>query len=87
MSESWFVTPETTVIQLPGAQWIEVKKRLTVGEERTAFQQIVGEVNTEGWRRPNLELQGIAEAASYIVAWSLTQDGKPVPPFSAGQYA
>jgi hypothetical protein len=78
MSDSWFVTPETDVIPLPGGQWIEVKKRLTVGEERSAFQAIVGEVNQAGWRRPNVEMIGLAEVAAYLVGWSLTQGAKPV---------
>lgn len=78
MSESWFVNPDTEVLQLPGGQWIEVKKQLTIGEQRGAFQQIVGEVNNEGWRRPNVEMLGLAEVAAYIVSWSLMQGGKPV---------
>jgi len=76
----WFVTPEVVRLPLSDHQWIDVKKRLTVGEERAAFQQIVGEVNTQGWRRPNMEMMGIAEMAAYIVNWSLVdQGGKPVP--------
>jgi len=65
-----FVQPEVTRIPLSEGDWIDVKKRLTVGEERAAFQQIVGEVNAQGWRRPNMEMMGIAEMAAYIVGWS-----------------
>lgn len=75
----WFVNPETTVLQLAGGQWIEVKNRLTVGEERAAFQQIVGEVNSAtGYRKPNVEMLGLAEVATYLVGWSLTHNGSPV---------
>ncbi len=80
MGRCRFVTPEVVRLQLADSDWIDVKKRLTVGEERAAFQQIVGEVNTQGWRRPNMEMMGIAEMAAYIVQWSLVDAaGKPVP--------
>lgn len=81
MADSWFVDPvsNTKVLPLEGGHWIEVKKRLTLGEERASFQSVIGEVNNEGWRRPNLEMQGIAEVAAYIVNWSLTHNGQPVP--------
>lgn len=79
-SDSWFVNPSTTTLQLPGGHWLEVKNKLTLGEERGAFQQIVGEINqATGWRRPNVEMQGLAEVSAYIVAWSLMDGGKPVP--------
>ncbi len=71
MGRSRFVSPATNtkVLQLPGGDWIEVKKQLTVGEERSAFQQAIGEVNSEGWRRPNVEMIGLAEVHAYLVDW------------------
>lgn len=69
MGRSFFVTPETKVLNLPEGNWIEVKCRLTVKEERQSFQQIIGEVNREGWQRPNVEMLGIAEVHAYIVDW------------------
>src|SRR5262245_3510955 len=66
-----FVQPEIVRLHLTDDDWIEVKKRLSVGEERAAFQAVVGEINpTSGWRRPNVEMVGIAEMQAYIVAWS-----------------
>lgn len=80
MGKLRFVQPAIERLHLSDGDWVEVKKRLSVGEERAAFQRIVGEINNDGWRRPNIEMMGIAEMAAYIVAWSFrdAQD-KPVP--------
>lgn len=74
-----FVQPESVRLPLSDGEWVEVKKQLSVGEERKAFQAIVGEVK-DGWRRPNVEMIGVAEMAAYLVDWSFrdAQD-KPVP--------
>jgi len=63
------VAPGTKVLHLKNGDWIKVKKRLTVGEQRLAFQKAVGEVNSDGWRRPNLEMQGVSEVHAYILDW------------------
>lgn len=73
-----FVTPEVVRLPLSDGDWIEVKKRLSVGEERQAFQQIVGEIKSDGWRRPNLEMVGIAEMIAYLVDWSF-RDARDKP--------
>lgn len=79
MGKCRFVKPEVVRLALSESDWVDVKKRLTVGEERAAFQQIVGEVNSAGWRRPNIEMAGIAQIAAYIVQWSLVDErGMPV---------
>lgn len=84
MGKLRFVQPDVTRLDLSEGDWIEVKKRLTVGEEREAFQAVVGEVNTEGWRRPNLKMMGIAELAAYIVDWSFDDAaGKRTKPSAA----
>ena len=66
-----FVQPDVVRIELSDGDWIRVKKELTVREERRAFQAIIGEVK-DGWRRPNVELIGIAEVQAYLVDWSFT---------------
>lgn len=74
-----FVQPEIVRLTLSDGDWIDVKKRLTVGEERAAFQAIVGEVNqATGWRKPNVEMVGVAEMVAYIVRWSL-RDANDLP--------
>lgn len=67
-----FVQPETVRLDLSNDDWLEVKKRLTVGEERQAMAAVVGRINQDGSRSPNIEMLGMAEAAIYIVDWSFT---------------
>jgi len=82
MPRTRFVIPSVTTLTLSDGDWIQVKNQLTVGEERAAFQQIIGEINQQtGWRKPNIALQGIAEIAAYLVAWSFRDpEGNPIPP-------
>lgn len=86
MGRSRFISPATNTktLKLPGGDWIEVKKQLTVGEERSAFQQAIGEVNSEGWRRPNVEMLGLSEVHAYIVDWGgdgfRDEEGRSVQP-------
>jgi hypothetical protein len=78
--KSKFVRPEIVRLPLSNNDWMEVKKRLSLGEQRAVFNTIVGEVNQQGWRRPNVEMMGIAELLAYLVAWSLRDDeDRPVP--------
>src|SRR5688500_17727450 len=75
-----FVQPVVVRLALSDGEWIDVKQKLTVGESRAAMAAIVGEVNSSGWRRPNLEVLGLSEVASYIVDWSFRDaNDKPVP--------
>lgn len=81
MARCRFVQPETVTIQLSEGYWIEVKKRLSVGEERYVMAQALGAVNVQdGTRKPNLEVLGMGEVAAYLVDWNFTDvKGKPVP--------
>ena len=76
-----FTSPETVRIPLPalpGEQWIEVKKTLTVEESRrVAFTQI-GAIRGDGSRVPNLEALGMQGVAAYLVDWSF-RDAKDKP--------
>lgn len=79
MGSSWFVKPETVRLDLPEGQWIEVKRRLTVGEERKAMAGLIAEVRPDGRVTPNMDMLGKAEAMSYLVDWSLRkEDGSPI---------
>jgi hypothetical protein len=76
MSSTWFVSPETVWIEVEGER-IEVKKRLTLGEERKAHAALISEVRTDGRITPNFEMMGKNEVLAYLVDWSLrTADGK-----------
>ena len=80
MAKSWFVRPETVTVQLPEGQWIEVKKRLTVGESRKVMGSMVAEIRADGRMTPNFEQAGKGEVLAYLVDWSLTDEaGKRVP--------
>lgn len=75
---SWFVKPETVRIDLPEGQWLEVKKQLTVGEERKAMAALVKEVRTDGRMTPDLEMVGKAQVLAYLVDWSLKDEAGKV---------
>lgn len=76
---SWFVKPETVRLDLPEGQWIDVKKRLTHGEERRAIASLYTEVRADGRITPNVEMMGKSEVMAYLVEWSLRDDeGKPI---------
>lgn len=77
---SWFVKPETVRLSLPEGQWIEIRKRLNVGESRKAVTSFVGKYNPDGSRTPNLETLGMGNVLAYLLAWSLRDDDdRPVP--------
>jgi hypothetical protein len=83
MGRCRFVQPEIVRLEIGSGddrEWVEVKKRLTVGEARAAMAAVIGEVNADGWRKPNLSALGLTEVAAYLVDWSLRDTkGKPVP--------
>lgn len=70
---SWFVKPETVFLKV-GDQKIEVKKRLTSGEQRKAYARTVSEVRADGRVTPNFEMLGKSEVLAYLVDWTLTDD-------------
>lgn len=76
-----FVQPSIVRLDLSCGDYVDVKKRLSVGDERTIMQQMVGELHQDGWRKPNIEMAGIAELAAWIHDWSFVDpQGVPVPP-------
>lgn len=78
MSESWFVEPESVRIDLPGGQWILVKKELTVDERSRAYA-VVKAVNPDRTYTIDSEAVGKAEVVAYLLDWSLCdKGGKPV---------
>lgn len=75
-----FVQPGVTRLTLSEGDWIEAKNQLNVGEEREAMQAIVGVIDKEGNRIPNVKLVDVAEVQAYIVDWSFRDgQGLPVP--------
>jgi len=85
---SWFVKPETVRIDIDEGQWIRVKKRLTVGEERKSHAALVKEVRQDGRITPNMEMMGKAEVMAYLIDWSLCDDeGAPIKLDTEGKLA
>jgi hypothetical protein len=75
----WFVKPETVRIDLPGGEWIDVKKQLTKGERDKVNAMLIKEVRSDGRMTPDFEMMSKAEALGYIVDWSLTDGGQKIP--------
>lgn len=73
-----FVTPEIVRIPLSDDDWIEVKKRLTVGEARAATTSFIGKFNSDGSRTPNPEVLGMGWVLAYLVRWSF-RDANDLP--------
>jgi len=64
-----FVVPDIVRLTLSDGDWLEVKKTLTVGEERAAIATVIGRTNQDGSRTPNMDVLGMGEVAAYIVDW------------------
>jgi len=78
MARNRFPKPTTIRLPLSDGEWVEVKTRLTAGEyrDRLTREYIQG---TDGLMRIDMRQTGLALIVSYVVAWSLTSDGAPVP--------
>lgn len=75
----WFVAPETARIDLPGGEWIEVKKQLTKGERDKVNAMLIKEVRSDGRMTPDFEMMSKAEALAYLVDWSLKDGDRKIP--------
>lgn len=76
---SWFVTPEVVRLSLPEGQWIDVKKKINVGEQREMYARIYPAAAAGEKLKLDVMQVGVAKVLAYLVAWSLTDAaGKPV---------
>src|SRR3990172_11675596 len=72
MGRCRFVQPDTVRLTISDGDWIDVKKRLSVGEKRKAEASIVADVRPDGRVTPNLEMMGgKAQVLAYLLDWSL----------------
>jgi hypothetical protein len=79
MGRNRFLQPETVRIDIGDGDWILVKKRLNIGEQRKAHAAVIKEVRADGRVTPDLEMLGKAEVIAYLLDWSLCDaHGKPV---------
>lgn len=83
---NWFVKPEVVRLELSDGEWIEIKKRLTAGEQRQVTTAGMKSMNTAGMDREsrndaentnvniNIDwtaMMGMARAVMYLTDWSL----------------
>lgn len=74
-----FVKPEIVRLPLSGGQFIDVKKRLSHGEREDMFASMspfVTPGETSTIIRSTVRTEKVL---TYLVGWSLTDDGAPVP--------
>jgi hypothetical protein len=63
------VRPETTRVSISNGDWLQLKKRLSHGEQQTAFAHRY--VATEFGNRVNLQRIGMDRVLAFLVDWSL----------------
>jgi hypothetical protein len=80
MGRCRFVQPESLRLELSEGDWIEIKRRLSIGEKKRAESSVVREFMGNGRMTPNYDaMGGKAQVMAYLLDWSLrdSQD-KPV---------
>ena len=74
-----FVKPEAIRLPLSNGDWIDVKKRLNTGETRRLFARMARDIRPGEKYSFNPEQIGLAKVLEYLLAWSFTDDARPVP--------
>ena len=83
MSKNRFVKPEEIKIELSDGDWIKIRKRLTVGEERAmmtaGFKRVHHGEGASGDIEIDWPTNSLARAVTYLLDWSFKDDeGKSV---------
>lgn len=76
---SRFVKPQIVRLPISNGDWIDVKRRLNTGEQHDVYERMAPQI-TAG-ERPQMQSKAVmtARVLGYLVAWSLTDEGAPVP--------
>lgn len=75
-----FVSPETVRIDLGSGDWIDVKKELTVGEEKRMRTAGVRRVNGQAEVDVNWAEMALARVTTYLRGWSAVDEKqRPIP--------
>lgn len=74
-----FVKPEIERLYLTDGQFIDVKKRLTHGEREDMFAAMSPMMMPGEPLQLNRRHVRTSKVVTYLVGWSLTDEGKPVP--------
>jgi pectin methylesterase-like acyl-CoA thioesterase len=78
MAYSRFVRPETVTLPISGGDTLTVKRRLTHGERTAAYQRMYVFDAAGTATRTSLTAE-MAMVLAYLVDWTLTDEGRPVP--------
>lgn len=79
MARERFVTPDSVRLPLSEGDWIDVKKELTAGDARKMFTDLVKDLRAGERASLDPAQVGLTKILTYVIGWSLTQGGKPVP--------
>lgn len=79
---SRFVQPQVMRLDLSGGDWLDVRRELTVGEQRRAMAKAVKSMRADGRIEPDFQQVGKAEIAAYIVDWSFVDGNDKRVPFT-----
>lgn len=73
-----FVKPEVARLSLEDGKYVDVKKRLNHGESEDMYALMSPFVGVDGRAQVNRREVRTAKVLSYLVGWSLLNDGTPV---------
>jgi hypothetical protein len=79
---SRFVQPQVVRLELSDGDWLEIRRELTVGEQRAAMARTVKSMRADGRIEPDLEAVGKSEIAAYIIDWSFVDANDKRVPYS-----
>lgn len=82
MGRSRFPTPQVERLPLSDGDFIEIKRELTIGEEKDVVLLSLREVGSDADGRPKLthdfQLTPFAKAVVYLVNWTFCNDKGPI---------
>lgn len=74
-----FVKPQTVRLTISDGDFIDVKLRLNTGEQQDLFARITPHLTPGAPVQLQSRQVMTAKVLAYLVGWSLTDDGRPVP--------
>jgi hypothetical protein len=75
----WYRVPEEMRLELPGDQWLLVKKYLTAGEERDIMAHMMKRMVAGQAAEMDPRMVQVAQVVAYLIDWSLPDAaGRPV---------
>ena len=69
MARSNFIRPDLVRLAIGDDDWIEVKRRLTAGEERRVFARVIKTMHAGERAELDPEQVGVTRIAEYVVEW------------------